>query len=103
MRRKLALHIIRHVNEGEIDQTRLAYSAIPSVLRSFVAGPNLIHETGAGLISAFSATIEPRVPPGGAGYCLCPGTICIDELITAWMLRAYSIAPATSMSSAVRA
>jgi hypothetical protein len=33
MRRKLALHIIRQVDEGEIDQTRLAYSAILSVLR----------------------------------------------------------------------
>ena len=28
MRRKLAMHIIRQVNEGEIDQTRLTYSAI---------------------------------------------------------------------------
>jgi hypothetical protein len=28
MRRKLALHIIRHVNEGETDPTRLADSAI---------------------------------------------------------------------------
>ncbi len=29
----LALHIIRQVNEGETDQTRLSYSAILSVLR----------------------------------------------------------------------
>jgi hypothetical protein len=33
MRKKLALHIIRHVNEGEIDPTRLADSAILSVRR----------------------------------------------------------------------
>jgi len=31
------------------------------------------------------------------------GSISLDELITAWMLRAYSIAPVTSMSSAARA
>jgi hypothetical protein len=35
---------------------------------------------------------------------LCPlGSISLDELITAWMLRAYSIAPVTSMSRAARA
>ena len=35
---------------------------------------------------------------------LCPcGSISLDELITAWMLRAYSTAPVTSMSSAARA
>jgi hypothetical protein len=35
---------------------------------------------------------------------LCPcGSISLDELITAWMLRANSIAPATSMSKAERA
>jgi hypothetical protein len=33
MRRKLALHIVRHVNDGESDPTRLADSAILSVLR----------------------------------------------------------------------
>jgi hypothetical protein len=33
MRRKLALHIIRHVNDGESDPTRLADSAILSILR----------------------------------------------------------------------
>jgi hypothetical protein len=33
MRRKLALHIIREVNDGESDPTRLADSAILSVLR----------------------------------------------------------------------
>jgi len=33
MRRKLAMHIIRQVNDGEIDPTRLADSAIISVLR----------------------------------------------------------------------
>ena len=31
------------------------------------------------------------------------GSISLDELITAWMLRAYSIAPVTSMSRAARA
>ena len=35
---------------------------------------------------------------------LCPcGSISLDELITAWMLRANSIAPVTSMSKAARA
>src|SRR5262245_32400645 len=35
---------------------------------------------------------------------LCPcGSISLDELITAWMLRANSIAPPTSMSKAARA
>ena len=35
---------------------------------------------------------------------LCPaGSMSFDELITAWMLRAYSIAPVTSMSRAARA
>jgi hypothetical protein len=33
MRRKLASHIIRHVNDGESDPTRLAESAILFVLR----------------------------------------------------------------------
>ena len=33
MRRKLAMHIIRQVNDGEIDPTRLADLAILSVLR----------------------------------------------------------------------
>jgi len=33
MRRKLALHIIRQVDEGESDPTRLADSAILSILR----------------------------------------------------------------------
>jgi hypothetical protein len=33
MRRKLALHIIRHLNEGETDPTRLADSAILFVRR----------------------------------------------------------------------
>jgi hypothetical protein len=33
MRRKLALHIIRHLNEGESDPTRLADSAILFVRR----------------------------------------------------------------------
>jgi hypothetical protein len=33
MRRKLATHIIRQVNDGESDPTRLADSAILSVLR----------------------------------------------------------------------
>ena len=33
MRRKLALHIIRQVDDGESDPTRLADSAIFSVLR----------------------------------------------------------------------
>ena len=33
MRRRLALQIIRHVNEGETDPTRLADSAILSVRR----------------------------------------------------------------------
>ena len=37
------------------------------------------------------------------GFALVIGVIWLDELITAWMLRAYSIAPATSMSSAARA
>jgi len=32
MRRKLALHIIRDLNEGESDSTRLADSAVLSVL-----------------------------------------------------------------------
>ena len=32
MRRKLALHIIRHLDEGESDPTRLANSAILSLL-----------------------------------------------------------------------
>jgi hypothetical protein len=32
MRRKLALHIIRHLDEGESDPTRLADSAILSLL-----------------------------------------------------------------------
>lgn len=32
MRRKLALHIIRHINDGETDATRLADSAVLSVL-----------------------------------------------------------------------
>jgi hypothetical protein len=31
MRRKLASHIIRHVNDGESDPTRLADSAIVSI------------------------------------------------------------------------
>ena len=31
MRRKLASHIIRHVNDGESDPTRLANSAIVSI------------------------------------------------------------------------
>jgi hypothetical protein len=33
MRRKLALHIIRHVNDGESDPTHLADSAVLFVLR----------------------------------------------------------------------
>jgi hypothetical protein len=33
MRRKLASHIIRHVNDGESDPTRLAETAILFVLR----------------------------------------------------------------------
>jgi len=32
MRRKLALHIIRHLDDGESDPTRLADSAILSLL-----------------------------------------------------------------------
>ncbi len=32
MRRKLALHIIRQIDDGEIDPTRLANSAILSLL-----------------------------------------------------------------------
>ena len=32
MRRKLALHIIRHIDDGETDPTRLADSAILSIL-----------------------------------------------------------------------
>jgi hypothetical protein len=33
MRRKLASHIVRHVNDGESDPTRLADSAILAVLQ----------------------------------------------------------------------
>ena len=32
MRRRLAFHIIRHVNDGESDPTRLADSAVSSIL-----------------------------------------------------------------------
>ena len=53
--------------------------------------------------------LKPPALPGDTYFIGFParhplaGIISLDELITAWMLRANSTAPATSMSKAARA
>ena len=47
--------------------------------------------------------VEPKARRSPASYLWPAGNISLDELITAWMLRAKSTAPVTSMSRAVRA
>ena len=54
-------------------------------------------------IDAVSDRYGPRAQRRSRRCAPYAGTISLDELITAWMLRANSIAPVTSMSSAARA